>query len=48
MAKATKVVTGKVRFSYAHVFQPQASQDGGTPKYSVSLDRKSTRLNSSH
>ena len=37
MAKATKVVTGKVRFSYAHVFQPQASQDGGTPKYSVSL-----------
>ena len=37
MAKAIKVVTGKVRFSYAHVFTPQASQDGGTPKYSVSI-----------
>jgi len=32
-----KVVTGKVRFSYAHVFQPQAAIEGGTPKYSVSL-----------
>jgi hypothetical protein len=37
MAKAIKVVTGKVRFSYAHVFTPQASQEGGTPKYSVSI-----------
>ena len=37
MAKAIKVVTGKVRFSYAHVFAPQASQEGGTPKYSVSI-----------
>ena len=37
MAKAIKVVTGKVRFSYAHVFQPSAAVEGGTPKYSVSL-----------
>ena len=37
MAKAIKVVTGKVRFSYAHVFQPQAAQEGQNPKYSVSL-----------
>jgi len=32
-----KIVTGKVRFSYAHVFQPQAAVEGGTPKYSVSI-----------
>lgn len=32
-----KVVTGKVRFSYANVFQPKASVEGGTPKYSVSI-----------
>jgi hypothetical protein len=32
-----KVVTGKVRFSYANVFTPKASEEGGTPKYSVSL-----------
>jgi hypothetical protein len=32
-----KIVTGKVRFSYAHVFQPNAAVEGGTPKYSVSL-----------
>jgi hypothetical protein len=32
-----KVVTGKVRFSYANVFQPKAAVEGGTPKYSVSL-----------
>lgn len=32
-----KIVTNKVRFSYAHVFQPQAAIEGGTPKYSVSL-----------
>jgi hypothetical protein len=31
---ATKVITGKVRFSYAHVFKAQASVDGGEPKYS--------------
>lgn len=32
----TKVVTGKVRLSYANVWEP-ASVNGGTPKYSVSL-----------
>jgi hypothetical protein len=32
-----KVVTGKVRFSYANVFQPKAAVEGGTPKYSVSI-----------
>lgn len=37
MAKAIKVVTGKVRFSYAHVFQPQEPLNGGAPKYSVSI-----------
>lgn len=37
MAKAIKVVTGKVRFSYSNVFQPQTPKEGGTPKYSVSL-----------
>ena len=37
MAKAVKVVTGKVRFSYVHVFEAQAAQEGGTPKYSVSI-----------
>lgn len=33
----TKVVTGKVRFSYLHVFEPWAMDDGQEPKYSVSL-----------
>ena len=39
MAQSTKVkiVTGKVRFSYANVFIPVASEEGKTPKYSVSL-----------
>jgi hypothetical protein len=36
-AAATKIVTGKVRFSYLHVFEPQAVQEGGDKKYSVSL-----------
>lgn len=38
MAKriGTKVVTGEVRFSYAHVFEPSA-MEGNEPKYSVSL-----------
>jgi hypothetical protein len=31
-----KIVTGKVRFSYANVFEPQ-SVNGSEPKYSVSL-----------
>jgi len=33
---ATKVVTGKVRFSYANIWEPK-SINGGEPKYSVSL-----------
>ena len=33
----TKVVTGLVRFSYAHVFKPHSSIEGAEPKYSVCL-----------
>lgn len=33
---ATKVITGKVRLSYVHVFQPQ-SINGGEEKYSTSI-----------
>jgi len=33
----TKVVTGKVRFSYVNVFEPRAMQEGGDKKYSVLL-----------
>lgn len=32
----TRVVTGEVRLSYAHVWEPNSIQ-GGKPKYSVSL-----------
>ena len=32
-----KIVTGKVRFSYANVFVPKASEENGTLKYSVSI-----------
>jgi len=35
-ANDTKVITGKVRFSYLHAFEP-ASIKGGDEKYSVSL-----------
>lgn len=34
---STKVVTGKVRFSFCHLFDPQEPQGGGDPKYSVTL-----------
>lgn len=34
---ATKVVTGKTRFSFCHIFEPQAPQGGGDAKYSVTL-----------
>ena len=34
---ATKVITGLVRFSYAHVFKPHSSIDGAEPKYSICL-----------
>lgn len=37
MKNSTKVITGKVRFSYANVFEPTAMQDGQTPKYNVSI-----------
>lgn len=33
----TKVKTGKVRFSYAHVFEPTSMQEGQDKKYSVSI-----------
>ena len=33
---STKVVTGRVRLSYANIWEP-VSINGGTPKYSVSL-----------
>ena len=31
-----KIITGKVRFSYANVWEPK-SVNGGEPKYSVSI-----------
>ncbi len=34
---ATKVKTGKVRLSYAHVWEPQASFEGQKPKFSTSI-----------
>lgn len=33
----TKVITGEVRFSYAHVWEPKAHNEGDKPKYSVSI-----------
>lgn len=33
----TKVITGKVRFSYAHVFEPTAIEEGAKKKYSVAI-----------
>lgn len=33
----TKVITGKVRLSYVHLFEPQAVGDSGNEKYSASL-----------
>lgn len=35
--ETTKVVTGKVRFSYVNVFNPTAMNEGETPKYNVSI-----------
>ena len=35
--QTTKVVTGKVRLSYAHLFKPVAVEEGQDPKYSVCL-----------
>lgn len=31
------ITTGKVRASYVHIFQPRALENGGDPKYSVTL-----------
>lgn len=36
-AAETKVITGKVRLSYANLFKAKAVNDGGEAKYSVSL-----------
>lgn len=33
----TKVLTGEVRLSYANLITPRAAQQGGEPKYSVTL-----------
>lgn len=34
---ATKIVTGKVRFSFCNIWEPKANQEGETPKYSITL-----------
>ena len=34
---STKVVTGKVRFCYANVFEPTSMQEGGEKKYNVAV-----------
>ena len=34
---STKVITGKVRFSFVNVFEPKAFGENQTPKYSVML-----------
>ena len=34
---ATKVITGKVRFSFVNIFEPKEDASGGNPKYSVTL-----------
>ena len=41
---AEKVITGKVRFSYAHVFEPHSVEEGQEKKFSVALliDKKDT------
>jgi hypothetical protein len=41
----TKVITGKVQFSYANVFEPRAAQEGAEPKYSVAvlIDKQDTK-----
>lgn len=37
MENSTKVVTGKVRFCYANVFEPVAMNEGDQPKYSICI-----------
>ena len=33
----TRITTKKVRFSYVHVFEPTAMNEGDTKKYSVAI-----------
>lgn len=35
--EGTKVKTGKVRFSYVHVFEPTAMEEGQTKKYNTAI-----------
>lgn len=37
MEVSTKVVTGKVRFCYANVFEPTSMNEGDTPRYNVCI-----------
>ena len=37
MENSTKVVTGKVRFCYEHVFEPSKMNEEDTPKYSICI-----------
>lgn len=34
---STKVITGKVRFCYANVFEPSTMTEGDTPKYNICI-----------
>lgn len=37
MENSTKVITGKVRFCYANVFEPKVVNEGDEPKYSICI-----------
>lgn len=37
MENLTRVVTGKVRFCYANVFEPTVMNEGDTPKYNICI-----------
>lgn len=37
MSQATSVVTNEVRLSYVNLLQPRANQQGGEPRYSVTI-----------
>lgn len=37
LTNETNVLTGVTRASYAHVFEPRQSMDGGDPKYQITL-----------
>lgn len=37
MENTTKVVTGKVRFTFVNIFEPKAMNEGDQPKYSVCI-----------